>query len=86
MRSRLVMSQRKDPCQKEACAIQKCLQLNHYRESNCAQEIQAMRICCSKLTTPQSICCSGFHDQPVAKGNLQGLSSVESNKTAFTKS
>ncbi|XP_016123156.1 cx9C motif-containing protein 4-like [Sinocyclocheilus grahami] len=36
----------KDPCQKQACAIQRCLQANKYIESLCEDVIQAMRKCC----------------------------------------
>ncbi|KAM3911710.1 cx9C motif-containing protein 4 [Leptodactylus fuscus] len=73
-----LMPQTKDPCQKAACAIQKCLQLNNYMENRCEQEIQAMRDCCSKLATRQSICCSGFQDQQVTKGS----SSIDGTRTA----
>ncbi|XP_053554890.1 cx9C motif-containing protein 4 [Bombina bombina] len=57
------MSQQKDPCQKAACAIQKCLQVNSYNERKCESELQAMRACCSKYTAQQSPCCSGFQSQ-----------------------
>ncbi|XP_072286872.1 cx9C motif-containing protein 4 [Pyxicephalus adspersus] len=57
------MSQRKDPCQRAACAIQKCLQANNYKEGQCQSELQEMRICCSKLMNQKSVCCSGFNSQ-----------------------
>ncbi|KAK1163278.1 cx9C motif-containing protein 4 [Acipenser oxyrinchus oxyrinchus] len=53
------MSQ-KDPCQKQACEIQKCLQANKYIESKCEYVIRAMRRCCEVHTAQRSICCSGF--------------------------
>ncbi|XP_029014021.1 cx9C motif-containing protein 4 [Betta splendens] len=51
----------KDPCQKQACAIQKCLQANKYVESMCADVIAVMRRCC-ETHAANSICCSGFRD------------------------
>ncbi|XP_069841833.1 cx9C motif-containing protein 4 [Dendropsophus ebraccatus] len=72
-----LMPQRKDPCQKAACAIQKCLQLNNYMEKKCEQEIEAMRLCCSKLRTQESICCSGFQDRQASKENPKGSSSTD---------
>ncbi|XP_061105016.1 cx9C motif-containing protein 4 [Conger conger] len=53
------MSQ-KDPCQKQACEIQKCLQANKYIESRCQDVIREMRRCCSALVGKESVCCSGF--------------------------
>ncbi|KAL0994131.1 hypothetical protein UPYG_G00118110 [Umbra pygmaea] len=49
----------KDPCQKQACAIQKCLQANKYIETMCEDVIRAMRMCCEQ-TGKNSVCCSGF--------------------------
>ncbi|XP_039427870.1 cx9C motif-containing protein 4 isoform X3 [Corvus cornix cornix] len=51
---------RKDPCQKQACEIQKCLQVNNYMESKCEAVLQEMRKCCARYTKGRSICCSGF--------------------------
>ncbi|NWT18919.1 CMC4 protein, partial [Ptilorrhoa leucosticta] len=51
---------RKDPCQKQACEIQKCLQANNYMESKCEAVLQEMRKCCARYTKGRSICCSGF--------------------------
>uniref|UniRef100_A0A3B5MR28 Uncharacterized protein n=1 Tax=Xiphophorus couchianus TaxID=32473 RepID=A0A3B5MR28_9TELE len=50
----------KDPCQKQACAIQKCLQ-NKYMESMCEEVIRNMRRCCD-VHRGNSTCCSGFKD------------------------
>ncbi|XP_029914314.1 cx9C motif-containing protein 4 [Myripristis murdjan] len=50
----------KDPCQKQACAIQKCLQENRYVESLCEDVIREMRRCCRTQTAETSVCCSGF--------------------------
>ncbi|XP_059204695.1 cx9C motif-containing protein 4 [Centropristis striata] len=51
----------KDPCQKQACAIQHCLQANKYVESMCQDVIREMRRCC-ETHAANSICCSGFKD------------------------
>ncbi|KAM4535382.1 cx9C motif-containing protein 4 [Fundulus heteroclitus] len=51
----------KDPCQKQACAIQKCLQANKYLESLCEEVIRDMRRCC-EAQGGNSVCCSGFKD------------------------
>ncbi|XP_056347525.1 cx9C motif-containing protein 4 isoform X2 [Oenanthe melanoleuca] len=51
---------RKDPCQKQACEIQKCLQENNYLESKCEAVLQEMRKCCARYPKGRSVCCSGF--------------------------
>ncbi|XP_030591777.1 cx9C motif-containing protein 4 [Archocentrus centrarchus] len=56
----------KDPCQKQACAIQKCLQAHKYVESLCEKEIREMRRCC-ETHAGHSICCSGFKDSKPAE-------------------
>ncbi|XP_008281321.1 cx9C motif-containing protein 4 [Stegastes partitus] len=56
----------KDPCQKQACAIQHCLQANKYNESKCEDVIREMRRCC-QAQTGNSICCSGFKDSKPAE-------------------
>ncbi|XP_065143348.1 cx9C motif-containing protein 4 [Paramisgurnus dabryanus] len=61
------MSQ-KDPCQKQACEIQKCLQANRYNESRCESVIQAMRKCCEAHAGENSVCCSGFVIQHKSTG------------------
>lgn len=48
----------KDPCQKQACAIQYCLQKNKYQEAACLREIQALKDCCRKWRK-ESGCCGG---------------------------
>ncbi|XP_053129547.1 cx9C motif-containing protein 4 [Hemicordylus capensis] len=50
----------KDPCQKFACEIQKCLQANNYLESKCEAVIQEMRRCCARYPKGHSTSCSGF--------------------------
>uniref|UniRef100_A0A8D0C3E7 Cx9C motif-containing protein 4 n=1 Tax=Salvator merianae TaxID=96440 RepID=A0A8D0C3E7_SALMN len=51
----------KDPCQKYACEIQKCLQANNYVESKCEAVLQKMRRCCAQYPEGRSISCSGFN-------------------------
>ncbi|KAK7130671.1 hypothetical protein R3I94_015970 [Phoxinus phoxinus] len=58
------MSQ-KDPCQKQACAIQKCLQANKYIERRCEDVIRDMRKCCE--VHESSVCCSGFAKEHKSK-------------------
>uniref|UniRef100_UPI00358F84B7 cx9C motif-containing protein 4 isoform X4 n=1 Tax=Myxine glutinosa TaxID=7769 RepID=UPI00358F84B7 len=53
------MSTKRDPCKKQACAIQKCLQENNFQQDRCGRAINEMIRCCAKLSQP-SICCSGF--------------------------
>ncbi|XP_076436001.1 cx9C motif-containing protein 4-like [Babylonia areolata] len=49
-----------DPCQKQACEIQKCLQAHKYQESQCEDVINAMLQCCAKFQDLESVCCAGF--------------------------
>ncbi|KAM9227754.1 cx9C motif-containing protein 4 isoform 2-T3 [Leptosomus discolor] len=53
----------KDPCQKQACEIQKCLQVNNYMESKCETLLQEMWKCCARYPKGRSICCSGFEKE-----------------------
>ncbi|XP_013879914.1 cx9C motif-containing protein 4 [Austrofundulus limnaeus] len=57
----------KDPCQKQACAIQHCLQANKYVESLCEDVIREMRRCCEAPRAVNSICCSGFREAKQAE-------------------
>ncbi|XP_062997972.1 cx9C motif-containing protein 4 [Elgaria multicarinata webbii] len=50
----------KDPCQKHACQIQKCLQENNYLESKCEAFFREMRRCCARFPKGTSVSCSGF--------------------------
>ena len=52
----------REPCQKFACAIQKCLAANNYDEDKCKDAKEAMKKCCSKLTTFSYIC-QGFNNE-----------------------
>ncbi|XP_059105956.1 cx9C motif-containing protein 4 [Peromyscus eremicus] len=53
----------KDPCQKQACEIQKCLQANNYMESKCQAVIQELRKCCAQYPKGRSLVCSGFEKE-----------------------
>ncbi|XP_059893575.1 cx9C motif-containing protein 4 [Gadus macrocephalus] len=65
----------KDPCQKQACAIQTCLQANKYVESMCEDVLREMRRCCQSLSADRvSVCCSGFsRDQNITKNQTTTL-------------
>ncbi|KAM9391690.1 cx9C motif-containing protein 4 [Pholidichthys leucotaenia] len=56
----------KDPCQQQACAIQKCLQAKKYVESLCEDVIREMQRCCESHAG-NSVCCSGFRDSKPAE-------------------
>ncbi|XP_078612978.1 cx9C motif-containing protein 4-like [Branchiostoma floridae x Branchiostoma japonicum] len=54
------MKEKPDPCQRQACDIQVCLQANNYKESRCESVLRAMERCCEKPWAQDSVCCSGF--------------------------
>ncbi|KAM8752880.1 cx9C motif-containing protein 4 isoform 1-T2 [Rhynchonycteris naso] len=64
----------KDPCQKQACEIQKCLQANNYMESKCHNVIQELRKCCARYPKGRSVVCSGFEQEEVEKLTLKSTS------------
>ncbi|CAH3146440.1 unnamed protein product [Pocillopora meandrina] len=51
---------KKLPCQKEACAIQKCLQEYNYQEDRCQHVINNMKKCCQKISAINTELCLGF--------------------------
>ncbi|KAF6090216.1 C-X9-C motif containing 4 [Phyllostomus discolor] len=57
----------KDPCQKQACEIQKCLQANNFRDSKCQAVIQELRKCCARYRKGRSLVCSGYDKEEVEK-------------------
>ncbi|KAM8966090.1 cx9C motif-containing protein 4 isoform X2 [Sminthopsis crassicaudata] len=67
------MSQ-KDPCQKQACEIQKCLQANNYMESKCEAVIQELRRCCAQYPKGRSVVCSGFEKEDEERQKLKSAS------------
>ncbi|XP_036271645.1 cx9C motif-containing protein 4 [Pipistrellus kuhlii] len=64
----------KDPCQKQACEIQKCLQANNYMESKCQAVIQELRKCCARYPKGRSLVCSGFEKEEEEKLALKPTS------------
>ncbi|XP_047572877.1 cx9C motif-containing protein 4 isoform X1 [Lutra lutra] len=64
----------KDPCQKQACEIQKCLQANNYMESKCQAVIQELRKCCARYPKGRSLVCSGFEREEEEKLTLKPTS------------
>ncbi|XP_029786483.1 cx9C motif-containing protein 4 [Suricata suricatta] len=61
----------KDPCQKQACEIQKCLQANNYMESKCQAVVQELRKCCARYAKGRSLVCSGFEKEEEDKRPLK---------------
>ncbi|OWJ99426.1 MTCP1 [Cervus elaphus hippelaphus] len=66
-----LMINRKDPCQKQACEIQKCLQANNYMESKCQAVIEELRKCCARYPKGRSLVCSGFEKEEEEKQTLK---------------
>ncbi|XP_029463052.1 cx9C motif-containing protein 4 [Rhinatrema bivittatum] len=64
----------KDPCQKQACQIQKCLQANNYMESKCEVVMREMRLCCARQPRGTSASCSGFEKEEESKEKLNNNS------------
>ncbi|CAH3158416.1 unnamed protein product [Porites lobata] len=67
-------SSKRLPCQKEACAIQKCLQEYNYQEDRCQQVIETMKKCCSRNSAINTELCLGF------KTELEERKLVAANK------
>lgn len=67
----------RDPCQRRACAIQKCLADNKYQEDKCKASIQALIDCCDKHPDVEnSPCCAG-----IRKNNPPKPTEQKSQKT-----
>ncbi|XP_012608048.1 cx9C motif-containing protein 4 isoform X2 [Microcebus murinus] len=64
----------KDPCQKQACEIQKCLQANNYMESKCQAVMQELRKCCAQYPKGRSLICSGFEKEEEENLTLESAS------------
>ena len=54
------MAKPKDPCQRQACAIQDCLKKNNYQEEKCQNIIQLMIDCCQTKGNESSKICQGM--------------------------
>jgi len=68
----MTKGQQPDPCQKQACRIQDCLQKNHYQEAKCLKVIEDLQECCRKFSAKSpTVCCEGIHPgngDPVVRG------------------
>ena len=51
---------KREPCQAEACAIQKCLQENNLQQDMCKDTIYNMIKCCAQIEARSIPRCSGF--------------------------
>lgn len=58
-----------DPCQKQACDLQVCLQGAKYQEEKCAKFIEALRNCCKKFADRSDVCGGVTLDQSTSKTN-----------------
>nr|XP_038953321.1 cx9C motif-containing protein 4 isoform X1 [Rattus norvegicus] len=58
---------RKDPCQKYACELQKCLQANNYSESRCQAALQELPRCCARFPKGVSPVCAGWEKEEEEK-------------------
>ncbi|KAK2190815.1 hypothetical protein NP493_67g03041 [Ridgeia piscesae] len=47
---------KEDPCQKSACAIQKCLAANNYHQEACVSYVQALMRCCERNAARSNLC------------------------------
>ena len=53
------MSQKKDPCLKNACKLQTCLERRGFDDQKCQNEMNFIRECC-ETWWESSIVCEGF--------------------------
>ena len=61
------MARPKDPCQRQACAIQECLKKNNYQEEKCQVIIQLMLDCCNTIGKDSSDICKGMVEYNTSK-------------------
>lgn len=61
------MAKPKDPCQRQACAIQDCLKKHNYQEENCIAIIQLMLDCCNTVPKDSSNICKGMKEYNTSK-------------------
>ena len=61
------MAKPKDPCQRQACAIQDCLKKNNYQEEKCQDIIQLMMDCCNTVAKDSSNICKGMKEYNTTK-------------------
>lgn len=71
----------KDPCKKNACRIQDCLERNNFQEKFCLNVLEEMRQCCLKWHK-ESLCCTGIDLNKVyitSKDNINNVQETNSN-------
>ncbi|KAH7643098.1 cx9C motif-containing protein 4 [Dermatophagoides farinae] len=54
--------QKRDPCVKFSCILEKCTRINNYQADKCAKELEQMLDCCRKFGRKLSPSCEGFHE------------------------
>jgi len=47
---------KRDPCMKQACDIQVCLQGNNYNEDKCKKFFESLTKCCEKFWKNSVVC------------------------------
>ena len=57
----------KDPCQRQACAIQDCLQKNNYQEDKCDEHLESLLECCRTVGKHKSSICKGLKNYETVK-------------------
>ncbi|XP_077248771.1 cx9C motif-containing protein 4, mitochondrial-like [Tasmannia lanceolata] len=50
--------ERKEPCKKEACAIQACLTKNNFDSQRCLKVIELLQFCCENCKYNSTHCAS----------------------------
>ena len=70
-----------DPCKKESCDIQRCLNEHNFDDQRCLDTIEMMLKCC-RVWREKSICCSGFmlHIQQEEKDASVGAQKTHTHK------
>ena len=63
----------KDPCQRQACAIQDCLKKHQFQEEKCQEVLQQMLECCKTVEKGSSYICLGMKDYDTSKTALTGF-------------
>ncbi|XP_063845588.1 cx9C motif-containing protein 4-like [Scylla paramamosain] len=74
---------KKDPCQRQACDIQECLQRNRYQEAACETQITALQECCKKWYK-ESGCCAGVKIKDSATSTA-ALKTTSSNQNQYER-
>ena len=68
----------KDPCQRQACAIQTCLTKNKFQEEKCHVELEQMIECCKTLGKDgNSYICKGMLDYDTSKATKSSYTDAD---------